>query len=157
MAEDSAEPIAQGRVIHDVVWGVTDRMHPSRGVMRYSSMEDGLSKLIVEVDRDIAFLARCLAPKTLRLNGQRYPPHISVIRHEDVCNHWKWGKYEGKTVGFEYGSYVFNDERFYWLRAKSDSLVEIRLALGLRAHSRFSMPPAGSRWFHITIGNTRDL
>lgn len=136
---------------------VEDRLHPSIGTLRYSVIDDGTSKLIVEVERDIAFLAKALAPRYLRLNGQRFPPHISVVRKERVSDHPRWGRYEGQTVAFEYGSFVFNDERFYWLRARSDALVEVRLELGLRSHSRWSMPPDGSRWFHITIGNVRDI
>lgn len=134
---------------------VEERFHRSIGALRYSMLEDGASKLIVEVERDIAFLARALAPRYLRLNGQRFPPHISVVRHESVCDHPKWCKYEGMTVGFEYGSYVMNNSWFYWLRVRSDDLICIRLELGLTAHSRYSRPPDGTRWFHITIGNTR--
>lgn len=136
---------------------VADLFHPSVGTLRYSVVDDGTSKLIVEVDRGIAFLARALAPRYLRLNGQRFPPHISVVRKERCSGHPSWGRYEGLSVGFEYGSYAFNDERFYWLRARSDALVEVRLGLGLRAHGRYSMPPDGTRWFHITVGNTRAL
>lgn len=144
-------------IVHDSRFNIDDRMHQALGKLRYSCVENGTSKLIVEVERDIAFLAKALAPKHLCLNGQRYPPHISVIRNEKVHDHLKWALYEGMTVSYEYGSFVFNDARFYWLRARSDALVEIRLELGLRAHSMFSMPPDGSRWFHITIGNTRVL
>lgn len=132
-----------------------DVFRSSVGILRYSVLPNGDSKLVVEVDPDIARLSRALAPRYLNLGGTRFAPHISVIRHEVVSGHPAWRKHEGETVGFEYGSYVYDDGLYYWLRVRSDALIDLRLELGLAAHSRYSRPPDGTRWFHITVGNLK--
>lgn len=135
---------------------VENAFYHSVGALRYSSLDDGTSKLIVEVDRGISQLAFSLIPKYYHLHSQRHPPHISVIRHEGIIKHPKWGLHEGLHVPFEYGTYVFDNGLYYWLRVRSESLIEIRLELGLLPHSKNSRPPDGTRWFHITVGNSKE-
>ena len=136
---------------------VETEFHASVGTLRYSQLEDGASKLIVEVEPDIAYLALALAPRALGLQRQRFTPHISVIRHERICDHPLWARHEGERVPFEYSMWLHDNDFFFWLRARCQRLIDIRVELGLPAHSKATMPPDGTRWFHITVGNIRHL
>ncbi len=128
--------------------------YSTTGALRYS-IENGVYKLIVEVDPGIAALARALTP--VKLNKPKYAPHISVVRHEVPPNLDAWGKYQGQLVSFDYCPFVHNDEKYYWLNVYSPALVNIRLTLGLPASSLKSRPPDGTEIFHMTIGNTKGL
>jgi len=117
----------------------------------------GDDKLIVIVDPGIVDLARGLAPKYLKLNQQRYAPHISVVRHETPPLMQYWGKYEGQQVTFTYSPCAQNGQVYYWLDAYSEELKYIRKELGLYPSSRLTRPPDGKECFHITIGNCKQL
>ncbi len=122
------------------------------GTLQYSA-----DKLIVIVDPEIVKLARGLAPKYLKLNQQRYAPHISVVRHEVPPLMEHWGKYEGKQVSFRYSPCAQNGQVYYWLDAYSEELKAIRTELGLTPSSGLTRPPNGRECFHITIGNIKQL
>lgn len=128
--------------------------YSTTGKLHYS-IENGVYKLIVEVDPGIAALARALTP--VKLNKPKYAPHISVVRHETPTSIDMWGKYEGELVSFDYCPFVHNDEKYYWLQVVSPALVKIRMDLGLPASSLKSRPPDGTEVFHTTIGNTKGL
>lgn len=134
---------------------VEDRFHPSVGILRYGLMPDGSSRLVAEIDPDICYLARTLVPRAYGIKRQKYEPHISIVRHEVCHAHPAWGKHEGASVPFEYGSYVFDDGTYFWLRVRSPEFISLRLELGLTEHSRYSRPPDGTRWFHTTVGNIK--
>lgn len=127
------------------------------GTLSYSYSLSYGYKLIVNVDPEIVSVLRRLAPKYLRLNPQKYAPHISVVRKEIPGNLDEWGKYEGQPVEFNYSTFVYNDETYYWIRAYSDRLKEIRVGLGCRSWSELTRPPSGEDCFHITIGNTKTI
>lgn len=127
----------------------------ARGPLRYSRPEDGSYKLIVEVDNGIVQLARALVPKAVRLNVQRYAPHISVVRREVPVHKDVWGSHEGEIVEFFYSPIAFNDDSYYWILAFSEKLHEVRVELGLERLSEYSRPPDGTDAFHITIGNLK--
>jgi hypothetical protein len=127
-----------------------DTLWPSTGVLRYSVEPKVGRKLIVEVDPAIVELARALVPKWVRLNRQKYRPHISVVRWETPSDLTRWGAYEGEEVEFLYSSIVQFDDVYWWLDVQSTRLNEIRVQLGLPEWR------TGRDGFHLTIGNTKE-
>lgn len=119
--------------------------HKSTGILEYGNGNSGL-KLTVKIDPNIYFYYRSLIPKAICLNHQKFEPHISVVRKEIPQNMNFWGKYEKEKVEFEYDSFVYHGEIYYWLNAYSKRLEEIRLELGL---------PLSRKIFHITLGNIK--
>ena len=114
-------------------------------------------KLIVEVDDEIGKYYRSLIPKYLGVQRPMYSSHISTIRNEIPVNLSVWSKYHQQEISFEYESYIYNGEVYYWLNAYSKSLEDIRLELGLPNTSEFTKSPDGRHKFHITIGNLKHL
>lgn len=127
----------------------------SSGTLHYEFDPESGYKLTCSVDPEIVNLARALIP--VRLNRQRYSPHITVIRNESIlaCAKTVWGAYEGKEVTFQYTTHIYNDDTYWWLRANSCEFVAIRTELMLPDFGRLSRPPDGADCFHITIGNTK--
>ena len=116
------------------------------------------SKLIVAVDPHIVLFYRSLIPKCHGVLGQRYPPHISVVRKEVPLNIDIWGKHEGEKVEFFYDSDTLWDSKYWWLNVYSSRLDIIRTELGLSNKNMFLTPPDGfEKVFHISIGNTKEL
>jgi hypothetical protein len=118
-------------------------------------MANGSKKMVVNVDQGLVDVAFAMTPKYHRLQRQKYPPHISVVRNE-----WfespLWGKHEGEVVEFTYDPCTRNDETYHWLRVWCDRLGEIRQELGLSPSRDLTRPPDGEDCFHITIGNTKN-
>ena len=127
-------------------------MIKSVGRLIYS---DNPYKLIVEVDQGISDFYYSLIPKSHRVQKQMYSAHISTIRNEIPINIQFWNKYQNKLVEFEYESFIYNDETYYWLNAYSKELENIRIELGLKETSEFTRSPDGLHKFHITIANTK--
>jgi hypothetical protein len=127
----------------------------SSGPLRYSYEPDYGYKLIVEVDPEIARLARWFVPKHIDLLKPRYAPHITVVRREVPTQLDKWGLYEGRIVAFKYETFARNDETYWWLRVFSDDLAEVRRELGLAGYGRTSMAPDLKRCYHMTFGNMK--
>ena len=130
-------------------------IYRSVGHLRYSFTEDYGHKLIVEVDQELANFYRSLIPRWFDVNPQKFPAHISVIRHETPIKLEYWGKYEGEEITFVYDPFVYVGNVYYWFNAFATRLEEIRVELGLSNSSRFSRPPDGRRCFHVTIGNSK--
>ena len=60
-----------------------------------------------------------------------------------------WGKYEGEQIPFRYDNEIGFDPPYYFLRAYSKRIEDIREELGLARHRpRFND-------FHITIANVK--
>lgn len=134
-------------------------LHKTTGFLRYSIGNTG-HNLIVEVCPDISYYYRSLIPKAIStdLNGQRYLPHISVVRKETPINLDVWNKYQGKSLEFEYTNEIYSGEIYYWLNAFSTELEEIRAELGLPVTSPYTRPPGEyKKCFHITIANQKNL
>jgi hypothetical protein len=112
--------------------------------------------LVVEIDSEIARLSRALIPKSVDVRVPLYPPHISVVRKQIPTRLDYWSKYEGQIIELDYCPWIFNDATYWWLNVFSKRLEDIRVELGLEAHSQWSMPPDGKRCFHITVGNTKE-
>ena len=128
-------------------------MFKSVGVLKYSGIENP-DRLVLEVDRDLYLLYRALMPNWIKLNGQRYSPHISVVRKIIPPNLEFWGKHEDEVVEFEYSNYIHTDGRYYWINAFSYRLEEIRSELGLELYGSNHLVHYNQTW-HITIGNTK--
>jgi len=126
-------------------------LRSSVGPLRYTDEP----KLNVEVDPEIVRLARALMPKSTRLNRTKYAPHITVIRNETIPKMDLWGRHEGLFVEFEYEPIVYNDDTYFWLRAYSPVLTQVRLELELPESSPWSRAPDGFDSFHVTIGNLK--
>lgn len=130
--------------------------HTSTGTLRYSQGSEG-PKLIVEVDKGIVDYARATVPPSVPLQPQRYDPHITVVRRETLVRPEHWAKYDGEPLEFTYDSRVVEGDIYYWLRAWSDRLVEIRMELGLKPLWELCRPPDNEDCFHITLGNLKHL
>lgn len=114
------------------------------------------NKLIVEADRELGAYYYSLVPKFLRINHQRYNPHISVVRKEVPPKMEHWGKYEGEEIEFFYDPFVWSGTVYYWINVFCSRLEEVRLELGLPVASEYTLPPEGfAKCFHLTIGNTK--
>lgn len=128
--------------------------YKSSGILRYF---DNPYKLWVEVDPELTAFYRSLVPKSVGLKPQRYIPHISVIRKEEIPYIEYWGKYEGEEIVFKYESKIYHGKYYYWLNVYCSRLEEIRAELGLPISSEITRPPDGWHWcFHTTIGNIKD-
>jgi hypothetical protein len=124
----------------------------SSGVLHY---ED--KKLVVLADQQISDYYRALIPKYYQVRPQKYRAHISVVRKETPPNMAIWKKHEGERIEFQYGSYLHNDERYWWLNCFCVRLEDIRRELGLSVSSPYTRPPGGfEKCFHMTIGNTKE-
>jgi hypothetical protein len=110
-------------------------------------------RLVVEIDPDIAKYYRSLIPPYIHYSIPMYPPHISVIRRETPPNMTLWQKHHGEAVSFEYDPYVFIGRVYIWLKVWSKEIEDLRLELGLEAHSNITRPPDESPCFHTTIAN----
>ena len=128
-------------------------MFSSTGLLRYSINP---YKLIVEVDPDISNFYRSLIPKYIHLNKPMYAPHISVVRNNIPPNINVWDKYQNQKATFQYNSYIYNDELYYWLDVYSIDLENIRSELGLKPFGDVTWSPDGRHKFHITLGNLKN-
>ena len=127
------------------------------GVFNYQLI-DGLYRLVVEVDPGIVVYYRALLPKNVRLNRQKYPPHISVVRETHIPVQSYWNKHNGAAFIFDYSVEIQNNDTYYWLELSSaPQLGSIREEMGLDRSSWYTRPPNGRDCFHITIGNTKPL
>lgn len=134
-----------------------ERLIESKGILRYSHKPGYGYRLVVDIDPEIARLARYFVPKHVTLNTTRYAPHISVVRLETPKNLEVWGERDGKEVGFKYSPLLVNDHTYWWLRVWSDELVDLRVRMGLLPYGKMAKPPDGVHCFHTTIGNTKKL
>ena len=125
-------------------------MFTSTGTL-VSYVEQGQLKLIVEVDPQISVYYRSLIPKYCRVNRQRYAPHISVVRDEEV---YEWSDLP-ELVIFWYSGIIHHDDTYFWLEANSWDLQDLRVKLGLTSTSLITRSPDGEHDFHITLGNTK--
>lgn len=114
-------------------------------------------KLIVEIDSEIVKYYRSLVPKYIKLNQQRYAPHISVVRKKIPPIMSLWGKHEGRIINFQYENIIYNNDTYYWLNVISPDLESIREELGLSPVSETTRSPDGIHKFHTTIGNTKNI
>lgn len=128
----------------------------SIGLLRYSIGGEG-PRLVVEVAPDISRLARSLIPRSFLAQGTRYPPHITVVRNEDVADHPAWMKRDGDSIQFSYSSMIYNDEVYFWHRVHSDLILDVRVELGLPLHTDFTRAPDGHESFHITVANRKNV
>lgn len=111
------------------------------------------------MDPSIVQAARALVPRYVRLNQQKFAPHLSVIRHEppEVNKHPRWGAREGESVAFRYSPEVAVGEVYYWLPVWSERLEAIRMELGLPPTDWYTKPPDLAHPFHCTIGNLKGV
>lgn len=130
------------------------KWYEAEGVLRYSA-----NYLVVDVEQDLADFYKALVPKYYKINRQRYPAHITVVRAglEEPAKTEYWKKYDGEIVKFQYNSDIKMSEFYYWLDVLCKRLEYIREELGLSNISTYTRPPDGfSKYFHITIGNKKE-
>jgi len=96
---------------------------------------------------------RSFLPKSIKLNPQMYPPHVTVVRaHKEFVdpNHPAWKKHDEKKIDFQYDmENIYYNEPYYFLKVYSEELKDIREELGLPRER------PGFKDFHLTIGNTK--
>ena len=114
-------------------------------------VSDNPFKIIVAVDKGLADFYRSLIPKSVDLQLQRYTPHITVARHDNVVIDFDLPH----MVEFDYSPYIYNNHMYYWLEVKCDLLKQIRRRLGLPLLSELTKSPDGRHDFHITLGNLK--
>ncbi len=125
---------------------MVDGFIKSKGLFKYDD-----NRAFVLVDQGIADFYRSIIPKSIFVNPQRYPAHISVVRNEIPPNMTVWGKYQGIEIDFEYFPTIMQDETYFWLDVRCNKLEEIREELGLKAF------PPWRNMYHITIGNCKEI
>ena len=125
-------------------------MAQGEGVLRYR-IESGF-RLVVDIDPGITDFYRALVPKTVRLNRQKFAPHITVLR-EATLPLPAWGTYEGGAVVFDYLPEIRVGEVYFWLEVYSERLGDIREELGLPRIGPGARPPDEKDCFHTTLGN----
>ena len=130
-------------------------MYQSTGTIQYN---DYPCKLIVLVDLELVEYYRSMLPKTIRINRQMYPPHISVVRNEQPVINENWRLHEGEQIEFYYDGIIQSGKVYYWLNVFSKRLEEIRNELGLPVSSEYTRPPDEyNKCFHTTLGNLKNL
>jgi len=134
-----------------------ERWFESTGTLHYSRLSNGDYRLVLLIDKGIYLFYKSLIPRWFRVFGQRYDPHISVVRKETPTNLTAWGKYEGKRVPFLYSNHIHRGLQYWWLDCHSLELEHIREELGLVNEAKFHKPLDGySKVFHTTIGNHKE-
>ena len=142
----------------------------STGILHYA---DDPLKVFVEVDPEIVRYARARIPKWIQTRPQAYPAHISVVRKEvpplmgqlpraqepgfPRPTGYEWKRHEGEEIEFQYSHVIYSGTVYYWLRAYSSRLEQIRVGLGLTPHSNITRPPDETPCYHITISNLKGL
>lgn len=111
-------------------------------------------KVNVQIENDLAAYYRSLVPKYYKINQTRFPPHITVVRNEEIINKKAWRKYEGKEVEFQY-SIIRRGTVYWWLDVYCDFLLKLRTGLGLPLYNDLTKPPDKKSCFHLTIGNSK--
>lgn len=126
-------------------------IHSSQGILEYGP---GI-KVAVMVDKDIGKYYRKLLPKYYYAQPPMYSPHITVVRtdKETPKNMDVWNKYAGEVISFTYDNEVKTDGTYFYLRAYSDRVGDIREELGL---PRFRFNDLEKNSYHITIGNSKN-
>jgi len=118
----------------------------SIGVIKYSDNDFGVH---VECEQDFIMYYRSMLPKNIKLNMPRYAPHITVVRNETIPRFNNWKRYHGQILSFEYSLEVANNDIYWWLPVKCDTIGRLRVGLGL------TYSPPWDNGLHITIGNTK--
>lgn len=126
----------------------------SEGVLHYS-LEAGVYRLVVDIDPAITDFYRALVPKAVRLNRQKFAPHVTVVRETAIPAPARWGAYEGERLTFVYKPEIRVGDVYYWLEVYSTRLGDIRAELGLPRSSSNTRPPDDAECFHTTIGNLK--
>lgn len=130
-------------------------LYKSSGILQY----EGDDKLIVLADPGMADFYRSLIPKYYDINRPKYPAHITVVRtgKETVLDKTNWNKYNGETIDFMYDNSIQIGTVYFWLNIFCKRLEEIRLELGLRVDSPWTLPPEGfNKCFHMTLANRKE-
>ena len=130
-------------------------MVSGEGLLNYSITETGLYRLVVDVDPAISDYYRALVPKSVRLNRQKYAPHITVLREAAIPRLLAWGAYDGERIVFEYNPEIRTGEVYFWLEVYSKDLEDIRVGLGLDPFGPNARPPDDKDCFHMTLGNLK--
>ena len=134
----------------------------SIGTLHYDHVPGYGYRLVLNIDKGIGLFYKSLIPKWFKATGQRYHPHITVVRNETPTNLEAWGKYEGEKVEFLYDPYIFKGTQYWWLDCFSKRLEDIREELGLSVDAvslpaEFRQPIEGYRKvFHTTIANHKE-
>lgn len=128
-------------------------MVPSAGILSYSMGSEG-PRLVLEVDPELARLARKLIPPVYNAKQMRYAPHVTVVRREAI-DESAGLRYNGELVEFMYDPVIALDDTYFWYRVYSLRLNFVRLELGLPSETALTRPPDGQSCFHLTVANRK--
>lgn len=109
---------------------------------------------VAYVDNELAKYYRSMIPKSIRITKQKYDSHLTIVRKgaEFPKKLENWGIHDGQEIEIWYNPVVETCGTYFWLRAISPEVEQIRSELGLPKY-RFDAPDAS---YHITIGNTKN-
>ena len=122
-------------------------MIKTRGILKYGP---GITAKIL-LDRTIQDYYLSLLPKSKDVQPQKYQTHVTVVRlNKELPTKMEfWEKHANEIVEIKYIPIVYFDETYYFLKAFSDRIGDIREELEL---PRFRV---GFDCYHITLGNTK--
>jgi hypothetical protein len=108
-------------------------------------------QLAVFFERALADYYLSLLPRWWDVKGQRYDPHLTVVRFgkEEPSDPAWWRLVDRGNIPVVYDSELRCGGSYFWLDAWSDGVGAIRRRLGL---SRYR---AGFDRYHITVGNRK--
>lgn len=129
-------------------------LYKSIGTIQYSIDSKVGYRLVLNCDQGISNYYRNLIPKYYYVNGLRFPAHVSIIRHEKPWILENWEKRQGEEIEYYYDNDIKFGNLFAWLNVFSKDLEEIRVELGLKIQTQYTVPPPGfKKTFHMSIGN----
>jgi hypothetical protein len=116
-------------------------------------------RLVLLVDQGISDYYYSLIPKCKYAKRPMHAAHVTIVRpgKEIPPNLQFWDKYEGEKVPFLYDPSIKWGESqiYYWLNVLCVRLEEIRIELGLPVDPVVVPPEGYRRYFHMTLGNTK--
>ena|SRR5690606_16840890 len=106
------------------------------------------NSIVANLSHDFGRYYLSLLPKYLKVNGQRYTPHITIVRSFECPNKTKWVSYNEQLITVVYEPLIKFDGTYYFLDCYSEEISRIRLEQGLERYRMYEC-------YHITIGNTK--
>lgn len=104
----------------------------------------------LEIDQGIVDFYYSLIPKAWYAQRQAYRAHITISRlGKEEPGRMNWKYMDGMKVKFVYNPYIYEQKPYFFLKAYSDGIADIRSKLCLPKY-RY---PFDS--YHITVGNVK--
>lgn len=137
---------------------LTVRATAKRGKIKSMSIHRGIGRIryyddyvVCEISQGIVDFYFSLIPKAWYPKSQANRAHITVSRlGKERPNKRFWKYRNGDLVDFFYDSYVYFSHPYFFLKAQSEDIMEIREKLSL---PQYRHP---YNCYHISIGNVKE-